>query len=86
MLQLYDIGFLEVGQKARSIKKQLLTPTMKQKQLAWENKYRSWTTDDCKVVAFSDKLHFFVQSYGANVVRHSSDEPVRAEHLQQTVK
>jgi hypothetical protein len=31
---------LEVGRKARKpIKKQLLTPAMKQKQLAWANKY-----------------------------------------------
>jgi hypothetical protein len=40
---------------------------MKQKRLAWANKYRSWTTDDWKNVAFSD-------------------EPARAEHLQQTSK
>jgi hypothetical protein len=31
--------------------------------------------------------HFFlVQGYRASVVRRSSDEPVRAEHLQQMVK
>jgi hypothetical protein len=55
----------EVGLKARRpFKKQLLTPAMKQKQLAWANKYRLWTTDDWKV-AFSNESHFFVQGYTA---------------------
>jgi hypothetical protein len=46
----------EFGRKARKpINKQLLTPAMKQKQFAWANKYRSWTTDDSKKVAFSDE-------------------------------
>jgi hypothetical protein len=73
---------LEVGRKARrSNKKQLLTPTMKQKRLAWANKYRSWTTDDSKV-SFSNESHLFVQGYRASAVRQSSDEQVRAEHLQ----
>jgi hypothetical protein len=46
----------EVGRKVRKpIEKQLLTPAMKQKRLAWANKYRSWTTDDWKKVAFSDE-------------------------------
>jgi hypothetical protein len=30
----------------------LLAPPMKQKRLAWANKYRSWTTDDWMKVAF----------------------------------
>jgi hypothetical protein len=61
---------LEVGQKARkTIKKQLLTPAMKQNWLEWVNKYRSWTTDDWKKMAFSDESHFLVQDYKASVVR-----------------
>jgi hypothetical protein len=59
---------------------------MKQKQLAWAKKYRLWTTDDWKKVAFSDESHIFAQGYRASVVSRSSDEPVRAEHLQQIVK
>jgi transposase len=78
---------LEFGRKARKpIRKQLLTPAMKQKRLARANKYRLWKTDAWKKVAFSDESHFFVQGYRASVVRRSSDEPVRAEHLQQNVK
>jgi hypothetical protein len=78
---------LDIGQKARKpIKKQLLTPAMKQKWLECANKYRSWTTGDCKMVAFSDESQFFFQGCRASVVRRSNDEPVRAEHLQQTVK
>jgi hypothetical protein len=68
----------------KSIKKQLLTPAMKQRWLACSNKYRSWTTDDWKKVAFSDELHFFAQGYRANVRR--SDEQMRAKHPQHTVK
>jgi hypothetical protein len=37
-------------------------------------------------VPFRDESFFFVQGYRASVVRRSSVEPVRAEHLQQTVK
>jgi hypothetical protein len=59
---------------------------MKQKRLAWANKYRSCTTDDLKKVAFSGESHYFVQGDGTSVVRRSGDEPVRVEHLQQTVK
>jgi hypothetical protein len=52
---------LEVGRKAREpVKKQLLTPDMKQKRLASANKYRSWATNDWKTVAFSDKSHIFL--------------------------
>jgi hypothetical protein len=55
---------LHLGRKARKpIKKQLLTSAMKQKRLAWANKYRSWTTDDWKKVAFSDESHHSVQGY-----------------------
>jgi hypothetical protein len=78
---------LEVGWKARKpIKKQLLTPPIKQKRLACANKYRSWTTDNWKKAAFSDESHFFVRGYRASVVRRSCDEPVRVEHFQQAVK
>jgi transposase len=43
---------LEVGWKARKpIKKQLLTPAVKQKRLELANKYRLWTTYDWKKVA-----------------------------------
>jgi hypothetical protein len=50
---------LEAGRKAREpIKKQLLTPALKQKRLAWSNMYRSWTSDDWKKVAFSDEYIF----------------------------
>jgi hypothetical protein len=49
----------------------------------WASKYRSWTADGWKKVAFSDE---FVQGYRASVVRGSTDEPLRAEHLQQTIK
>jgi hypothetical protein len=78
---------LDVGRKTRKpFKKQSLTPAMKQKRLAWASKYRSWTIDEWKKVAFNNKSHFVVQGYRASVVRRSSDEPVRAEHLQQTVK
>jgi hypothetical protein len=56
---------------------------MKQKRLAWANKYRSWTTDDWKTVAFSDESHIFVHGYTASVV---SDEPMKAKHLHPTVK
>jgi hypothetical protein len=53
---------LEVRRKVRKpMKKQLLTPAMKQNRLEWVNKYRAWTTDDWKKVAFSDESHFFVQ-------------------------
>jgi hypothetical protein len=52
---------LEVGWKARKpIKKQLLTRAMKEKWVAWANKYKSWTTYDCKKVAFNDQSHFFL--------------------------
>jgi DNA-directed RNA polymerase I, II, and III subunit RPABC1 len=61
-----------IGRKARKpIKKQLLRPAMKQKRLAWANKYRSWSTDDWKKVAFSDETHFLIQGYRANIRRES---------------
>jgi transposase len=36
--------------------KRLLMPAMEQKQMAWANKYRSWTTDGWMKVAFSDEF------------------------------
>ena len=58
----------------------------KENRLAWARKYEYWSSDDKKKVIFSDKTHFLVHGYRAVVVRKSIGEPVRAKHLQQTVK
>jgi hypothetical protein len=70
MLQLHRVGFLKLGGRQEKPIKKQLL-TLAMKQ---------------KRLVFSDESHFFVQGYTGSVVRRSSDEPVRAEHLQQTVK
>lgn len=78
---------LEAGRKARRpTKKQFLTTKMMKKRLAWAKKYKSWTADDWKKVIFSDETHLFVQGYKANFVRRGDSEPLRPEHVEQTVK
>ena len=78
---------IQSGRFARvPIKKQLLTPAMKKKRLAWARKYQSWTAQDWKKVVFSDETHFFVQGFRPRFVRRSHGEPIREQHLIQTVK
>jgi hypothetical protein len=75
-----------LGEGKKTNQKAIVDTCYEEKRLAWTNKYRSWTTDDWKKVPFSDESHFFVLCYRASIVRRSSDEPVRVEHFQQTVK
>lgn len=78
---------IEAGRFARKpIKKQLLTPAMKKKRLDWARKYQSWTAQDWKKVVFSDETHFLVQGFRPGFVRRSVGEPIREQHLIQTVK
>lgn len=78
---------LDVGRKARKPrKKQLLTQKMMKKRFVWAKKYKSWTVEDWKKVVFSDETHLLVQGYQSSFVRRSEDEPLRIDHIQQTVK
>lgn len=78
---------IEAGRLARTpIRKQLLTPAMKKKRLYWARKYQSWTAQDWNKVVFSDETHFCVHGFRSTFVRRSTGEPIREQHLNQTVK
>ncbi|GFY01625.1 HTH_Tnp_Tc3_2 domain-containing protein [Trichonephila clavipes] len=78
---------IEAGRLTRKpIKKQLLTPAMKKKRLHWTRKYLSGTAQDWKKVLFSDETHFYAQGFRPRCVRRNGGEPIRKQHLIQTVK
>lgn len=78
---------LEKGRPARRPKKkQLLTQAMKKKRYDWAKKHKHWTAEDWRKVIFSDESHFLVQGQRFQHVRRSHGEPVKPEHIQQSVK
>lgn len=52
----------------------LLTPTHKQKRLAWALKYRNWTVDDWAKVLFSDEKIFRTFNQGRTFIRRKVKE------------
>lgn len=59
---------------------------MKEKRLAWANKYQKWTKEDWRNVMFSDESHFYVQGQRSQHVRRSAGEKLTEDHIDQSVK
>ena len=60
----------------RPFKKQLLTPQMKKKRLAWAKHHRSSTVDQWRKVLFTDESHLIVQGSQSKFVRRACNEPL----------
>ena len=70
----------------RSLRKQLLTKSMKKKRLNWARNHAGWTKGDWRKVIFSDKSHFEVHRHKSAVMKRSKGEAIRPEHIQKTPK
>ena len=78
---------VKYGRRARRpLRKQLLTPQMKKKRLAWAKRYREWTAGQWRKVLFSDETHFIVQGQQVRYIRRASGEALSHQHVNQTVK